>query len=317
MQNGFQRLLLSSNPARDHKGNNLADDPYPLCQAPDPNPTPVSFAVPAGAVDCHAHIFGPESRYPYSPKRGYTPPDASLGTFLDLHKTLGGIDRAVLTQPSVYGIDNSCMMDALDGMGDRFRAVAAVAEDVTDRELEDLHSRGARGVRVNLVDKGGMPFDGIGAVRRFTKRLKDLGWHLEVLIHVHAFEDLRATLNSMAVDVSVGHLGYMATSHGIDHPGFREFLDLLRDGRCWVKLSGSYRVARDGLPLYRDVEPFARALIDANEDRVLWGTDWPHPVFKGAMPNDGALMEQLATWAPDAQLRKKILVDNPSALYGF
>ena len=295
----------------------MADDPYPLCQAPDPNPMPITFAVPSGAVDCHAHIFGPESRYPYSSKRGYTPPDASLETYLNLHQTLGGIDRAVLTQPSVYGIDNSCMMDAVDKMGDRFRAVVALSEDVTDQDLEDLHNRGARSVRVNLVDKGGMPFDDINAVRRFTERLKDMGWHLEVLVHVHEFENLRATMNSMAVDVSVGHLGYMKTDQGIDHPGFQEFLDLLRDGHCWVKVSGSYRVTCSKVTPYNDVEPFAQALIEANEERILWGTDWPHPVFKSAMPNDGALMEQLLFWAPDENLRKRILVDNPSSLYGF
>lgn len=295
----------------------MADNPYPLCQAPDPNPTPVSFEIPAGAVDCHAHIFGPEGRYPYSSARGYTPPDASLETYLNLHKALGGIKRAVLTQPSVYGIDNTCMMDACDSMGDRFRAVVALAGDVTDRELEDLHNRGARGVRVNLVDKGGMPFEDINAVRQFTERLKDLGWHLEVLIHVHEFENLRETLNNMAVDVSVGHLGYMKTDHGIDHTGFQEFLGLLKDGNCWAKVSGSYRVTCAERTPYDDVLPFARALIDANEERVLWGTDWPHPVFKGKMPNDGALMEQLASWAPDEKLRNKILVDNPGALYGF
>ncbi len=295
----------------------MEDDPYPLCQAPDPNPTPVTFAVPTGAVDCHAHIFGPASRYSYSSKRGYTPPDASLVTYLSLHETLGGIDRAVLTQPSVYGIDNSCMMDAVDKMGGRFRAVVALTGDVTDQELEALHNRGARGVRVNMVDKGGMPFEDVNAVRRFTQRLKDIGWHLEVLIHIHEFENLRETMNSMAVDVSVGHLGYMKTDQGIDHPGFQEFLDLLRDGRCWAKLSGSYRVTCVDSPPYGDVEPFARALIESNEERILWGTDWPHPVFKGTMPNDGALMEQLVSWAPDENLRKKILVDNPSSLYGF
>lgn len=295
----------------------MKDNPYPLCQAPDPNPTPVSFDVPAGAVDCHAHIFGPEGRYPYSPKRGYTPPDASLETYLSLHQTLGGIDRAVLTQPSVYGTDNTCMMDVLDRVGERFRAIVAVDNEVTDKELESLHARGARGVRVNMVDKGGMPFDGIDAVRRFTERLKDLGWHLEVLIHVHELENLRAVMNSMAVDISVGHLGYMKSSYGVEHPGFQEFLDLLRDGRCWVKLSGSYRVTLEDVPPYQDVAPMARALIDANADRVLWGTDWPHPVFKGTMPNDGALMEQLSDWAPDDALRKKILVDNPRELYGF
>ena len=293
------------------------NDPYPFCQAPDPEPQPVSFDVPAGAVDCHAHVFGPESRYPYSPARGYTPPDASLETLLNLHRTLGGIERVVLTQPSVYGTDNTCMMDAAASLGERCRSVVALGPDVTDSELEALHEQGACGVRVNLVDKGGMPFDGIDEVRCFTERIKDLGWHLEVLIHVHEFEDLRAILNSMAVDVCVGHLGYMKTEHGLDHPGFQDFLNLLRDGNCWVKLSGSYRIAASGLPPYKDVEPFAKALIGANAERVLWGTDWPHPVFRGAMPNDGALAEQLAVWAPDEALRNRILVDNPSVLYGF
>ncbi len=157
----------------------------------------------------------------------------------------------------------------------------------------------------------------IGAVRKFTERIKDLGWHLEVLIHVHAFEDLRATLNSMAVDVSVGHLGYMKTDKGLRHPGFQEFLDLVRDGHCWVKVSGSYRITTSETTPYHDVTPLAKALIEANENRVIWGTDWPHPAFKGRMPNDGALMDQLVAWAPDEAVRKKILVDNAEQLYGF
>ena len=161
-----------------------------------------------------------------------------------------------------------------------------------------------------------MPFDGIGAVRKFTERIRDLGWHLEVLIHVHDFENLRETMNAMAVDVVVGHLGYMKTSHGIDNSGFREFLDLVRDGNCWVKLSGSYRITtEDSLP-YGDVSPVAQALVEANPDRIIWGTDWPHPTFSGNMPNDGGLFDQLAHWVPDAAIRKKILVDNPDALYG-
>jgi predicted TIM-barrel fold metal-dependent hydrolase len=217
-------------------------DRYPLCQGPDPNPTRATFALPPGTIDSHAHIFGADGTWPYSPGRGYTPPEASLENYLRLHRALGGIERAVLTQPSVYGVDNECMLDAVAQMGGQYLAVVAVNEEVTDAELERLHERGARGARVNIVDKGGMPFDGIGAVRRFTERIKDLGWHLELLVHVHEFEDLRATMNSMAVDVSFGHLGYMRTDQGLDHPGFREFLDLLRDGNCWVKLTGSYRI---------------------------------------------------------------------------
>ncbi len=295
----------------------MTEDQYPLCQGPDPAPTKASFAIPAGAIDSHAHIFGTEPSYAYSPRRGYTPPEASLETYLSLHKALGGIDRAVLTQPSVYGTDNSCMLDAVDKMDGKFLAIAAVDEDVTDKELEALHARGVRGARVNIVDKGGMPFDGIGAVRKFTERIKDLGWHLEVLIHVHEFEDLRATMNSMAVDVSFGHLGYMRTDNGIDHPGFQEFLNLMRDGNCWAKLTGTYRITTAKQTPYDDIVPYAHALIDANEDRCVWGTDWPHPSLKGNMPNDGALLDHLADWAPDEAVRKKILVDNPEALYGF
>lgn len=295
----------------------MTDDKYPLCQGPDPAPTRAKFAVPPGAIDSHAHIFGPESQYPYSQARGYTPPEANLDAYLALHKALGGIERAVLTQPSVYGTDNSCMLDAVDKMNGRFLAIAAVDGDVTDHQLEVLHARGVRGVRVNMVDKGGMPFDGIGAVRRFTERIKDLGWHLEVLIHVHEFEDLRATMNSMAVDVSVGHLGYMKTDHDIDHPGFQAFLDLLRDGNCWVKLTGTYRITTLSRTPYHDITLYAKALIEANEDRVVWGTDWPHPSYHGIMPNDGTLMDQLADWAPYEAVRKKILVDNAEKLYGF
>jgi 2-pyrone-4,6-dicarboxylate lactonase len=295
----------------------MPDDPNPLCQGPDPAPIAPTFDVPAGAIDCHAHIFGPDDRYAYSPKRGYTPPEASLESYLCLHRTLGGIGRAVLTQPSVYGTDNSCMLDVVDQMDGSFMAIAAVNADITDKELEALHERRVRGIRVNLVDKGGMPFEDINAVRRFTERIKYLGWHLELLIHVHEFDDLRATMNSMAVDVSVGHLGYMKTANAIEHPGFQDFLSLVRDGKCWVKLSGSYRITTEEKPPYADVTPYALAIIEANEDRVIWGTDWPHPWVFGHMPNDGALMNQLAGWAPDAAVRQKILVDNPEALFGF
>lgn len=295
----------------------MSDDPFPPCQGPDPNPVPPTFDVPADAIDCHAHIFGTEDRYPFSPKRGYTPPEASLESYHALHRTLGGIERAVLTQPSVYGTDNSCMMDVVDRMDGRYLAIVAVDADVTDKELEAFHARGARGVRVNLVDKGGMPFEDIAAVRRFTERIADLGWHLELLVHVHEFPDLRATMNSMAVDVSVGHLGYMKTSNPVDHPGFQDFLNLVRDGKCWVKFSGSYRITQEEKPPYGDVTPYARAIVEANPDRIVWGTDWPHPWVSGHMPNDGALMSQLADWAPDAAVRHKILVENPKALYGF
>jgi predicted TIM-barrel fold metal-dependent hydrolase len=295
----------------------MTETDIPMCQGPEPHPVKARFDVPDGTIDCHAHIFGPESRYPWSPRRGYTPPDANLETYLQLLNTIGGIERAVLTQPSVYGTDNSCMLDAVERMAGRFLAVAAVDEGVKDAELEVLNERGVRGVRVNLVDPGGMPFEDIGAVRAFTERIRPLGWHLEVLIHVHTFENVRQVLGSMAVDVVVGHLGYMKADNGVDHPGFKDFLDLVRDGNCWVKTSGAYRITTSEQTPYRDVVPIARALIEANQDRIIWGTDWPHPYFSGRMPNDGALLDQIADWTSDQTLRRKILVDNPRVLYGF
>ena len=292
----------------------MADD-IPFCPGPDPAPTKPVFEVPAGAIDTHAHVFGPEAKYPYSPARGYTPPDAPLSAYNRLHKVLG-IDKGVLTQPSVYGIDNSAILDAVAASGDRLLAVAALGEDVTDKELEDFHRQRVRGVRVNLVDKGGMPFDGIGAVQKFTERIRDFGWHLEVLIHAHEFENLRETFSGMAVDVVVGHLGYMKTEHGIDNPGFQELLASVRDGKCWVKFSGSYRITGEGTLPYRDVTPFAEALVEANSDRIIWGSDWPHPTFYGTMPNDGLLFDQLADWVADEALRRRALVDNRRTLYG-
>ena len=295
----------------------MNDDKYPMCQGPDPHPAKATFTIPEGAIDCHAHIFGTAARYPLSPARGYTPPEAPLDTYLNLHKSLGGIDRAVLTQPSVYGVDNNCMLDAVDKMNGKFRAVVAVDATVTDSQLEEFHARGARGARVNLVDKGGNPFDDVRALQKFTERLKDLGWHLEVLIKVHEFDNLYETMSNMAVDVSFGHLGYMSTDNPVSHPGFQALLNLLRDGKTWVKLTGSYRITTSPTTPYHDVTPYAKALIAANDNRIVWGTDWPHPVFAGNMPNDGALLDQLAEWAPAETTRQKILVDNPLELYGF
>jgi len=294
-----------------------SSDDIPYCQGPDPDPRAPGFSVPVNACDCHAHIFPEQHISRYSPARGYTPPVASLDSFLALHRVLG-MQRAVLTQPSVYGTDNTAMLEAVAWYPQKMRAIVAVDADVTDTQLIQFHEKGARGVRVNLVDKGGMPFDGMAAVRRFTDRIADLGWHLELLIHANEFAQLRRDLTNLAVDISVGHLGYMTTSHGLDNPGFIELLAMLRDGACWVKLTGSYRITTSQSTPYADVVPFARALIDANSKRVIWGSDWPHPTFRGTMPNDGYLLDQIDIWTEsDAELIRQILVRNPESLYGF
>lgn len=288
----------------------------PLCPAPDANFKKPRIELPAGSVDTHAHVFGPQDKYPLSPNRGYTPYESEIDTLLEMHSAFG-VDRLVLAQPSVYGTDNSAMLDAIAKYPDRMRGVVAVGPEVTDKELEDFHAQGVRGIRVNLVDKGGMPFASIKEFCRFAERLKPFGWHLELLIHVHEFPDIRDTLGKLPVDISVGHLGYMKTSEGINHPGFQDFMNLVKDGHCWVKLTGTYRITTCDQTPYLDVAPFAQALIAANQDRMLWGTDWPHVATYGFMPNDADLLDHMLEWTADGAIHQKIFVDNPVNLYGF
>ncbi len=287
----------------------------PPCAAPDPNPRKPKLAAPAGTCDTHAHVFGPQSRYAYSPARGYTPPDAPYEAYRHLHAVLG-VTRGVLTQPSVYGTDNTAMLDAVARDPVNLRAVAAVGADVSDAELRRLNDAGVRGIRVNLVDKGGMPFASFAEVESFAKRIVPMGWHIEYLVHVHDFPELDV-LGRLPADSVIGHFGYMHVSNGVDHPAFQAFLRLFEKGRVWVKMTAPYRItARQTLP-YDDVEPIAKALREARPDRLLWGSDWPHPICPKPMPNDGAMFEHLAEWLPGDALRRQVMAENPKALYGF
>jgi predicted TIM-barrel fold metal-dependent hydrolase len=197
------------------------------------------------------------------------------------------------------------------------RGVVAVDDTVSDAELARLDGAGVRGIRVNLVDKGGMPFESFAGVERMAQRIAPLGWHLELLVHAHDYPDFARTMRALPVDIVVGHLGYMPTACGLDHAGFRDFLALVAEGRCWVKLTAPYRITGAPAGPYRDVAPFARRLIETRPDRMVWGSDWPHVACKRAMPNDGDLLDLLADWVPDDALRRRILVDNPARLYGF
>jgi 2-pyrone-4,6-dicarboxylate lactonase len=288
----------------------------PICVPPDPQPRKPRFAVPAQACDSHAHVFGPVERYRLSPKRGYDPAPAGPADYRRLLDGLG-LGRGVVTQPSVYGTDNAALLDALAADPQRLRGVAAVAADVSDAELERLDAAGVRGIRINLVDPGGNPFDSFAGIERIAARIHPLGWHIEFLVHVHEFEDLPRRFGGLGVDVVVAHLGYTRTSLGIDHPGYRSFLSFLAEGRCWMKLSGPYRVSSEERPPYADTAPFARKLVETRPDRMLWGSDWPHVWLKVPMPNDGDLLNLLADWVPDEATREKILVDNPTRLYRF
>jgi 2-pyrone-4,6-dicarboxylate lactonase len=289
----------------------------PLCPPPDPNPHAPSFAVPAGAADCHAHVFGPASRYPYQDNRSYTPPDAPLSQLRAMHKALG-IERLVVVAASVHGTNNNPVLDAIAAEPKNLRGIATVGADISDRELARLRDGGIRGIRVNLVDKGGNPFGSLDALGGIAERIRDLGFHIELLVHVESFPELRALAKRICVPLSVGHIGYTkVAAGGLDHPGYQEFLALLRDGYFWVKLTGPSRIsALDRVP-YSDVTAMAKAAIAAAPDRVVWGSDWPHVMQVKPMPNDGDLLDALAQWAPDAAQRQRILVDNPARLYGF
>ena len=293
-----------------------ASESAPLCAAHDPNPRKPDLALPPLACDTHAHVCGPASRYPYSPARIYTPPDALPVQYRYMLSTLG-VHRAVLVQPSVYGTDNTAMLDALAADPVHQRAVAVVPPEITHAELERFHLLGVRGARCNIVDvkegKGRLPLEMLDAL---AAKVKPLGWHLEFLMHVDEFPDLDRLLDKFPVDVVFGHLGYMKTGLGIDAPGYQALQRLLKSGRAWVKLTGPYRISSGSMP-YADVTPYAHALVEAAPDRVLWGSDWPHVTVKGAMPNDGDLCDLLSAWVPDPAARRKVLVDNPAELYGF
>jgi predicted TIM-barrel fold metal-dependent hydrolase len=283
------------------------------CPAPDPNPRSPRLQAPAGACDCHAHVFD-GGRFAYQPNRGYTPPDNPVARLLALHDVLG-IARGVVVQASVHGIDNGAVLDAASAHPQRLRAVAAVTEEVTDPELARMHAAGVRGIRVNLVDRGGMPFRSLDALVDMGRRIRDLGWHVELLVHVESAPELRSIMTRLSVPAIVGHVGYTKVSAGLDHPGYRDFLSVLRDGYGWVKLTAPYRISAQKAPPYDDVIPFVRAVVEAAPDRVVWGSDWPHVMLSNPMPNDGDLVDLLATWVPEVELRHRILVNNPQRLY--
>jgi 2-pyrone-4,6-dicarboxylate lactonase len=295
----------------------MSNTDAPLCPAPDPNPHAPNFAVPAGAVDCHAHVFGPASRYPYQANRSYTPPDAPIEALRTMHKALG-IERLVVVAASVHGTNNDPALDAIATDPENLRGIATVGADIRDSELARLKDGGIRGIRINLVDKGGNPFASLDALSEIARRIADLGFHIELLVHVESFPELRALAKSICVPMSVGHIGYTkASAGGLAHPGYQEFLALLRDGYFWVKLTGPSRISALDRPPYDDITAMAQAAIAAAPDRVVWGSDWPHVMQYKTMPNDGDLLDALAVWAPDAAQRQRILVDNPARLYGF
>lgn len=267
---------------------------------------------PPGACDAHCHVFGPADRFPFSPGRSYTPPDAGLELFERLQKRLG-LSRAVFVQASCHGTDNAAMVDALRRGEGRYAGVGMIADETSQLDLRRLHGAGVRGARFNFVKHlGGAP--DLERFWRLVDRVTPLGWH--IVLHFDA-EDLpryRDLLERMPTPYVIDHMARVDASKGVHQVPFQQLLELLRDERCWVKVSGAERLTADGAPPYDDVVPFARALIDAAPDRILWGTDWPHPNVRH-MPDDGDLVDLLADFTPDEATRSRILVENPERLY--
>jgi 2-pyrone-4,6-dicarboxylate lactonase len=287
--------------------------------APDAQPHAPKLALPPGTCDSHAHICGPAAAYPYDAQRIYTPPDATIESYRHLLAVLG-VARAVLIQPSVYGTDNRAMLAALQTAGPGFRGVAVVEPDISARDVEALHRAGIRGVRLNLVDRReGRNKVPLELVRALADRIAPFGWHIEFLVNMDEALGFAAAVTDLKVPIVLGHLGYprAGARDWIKAPAFAGLLSLLAGGRCWVKLTGPYRISGAADLPYDDVDAAAAQLVQAAPGRLIWGSDWPHVMMKKPMPNDGALCDLLARWIPDAATRKRILVDNPMELYGF
>ena len=289
--------------------------------------TPVNFDVPAGACDCHTHIHGDPARFPFFAGRTYTPEMALPEEMAALHKALH-IQRVVIVTPSVYGTDNSATLYGMQARGADARGVAVIDEQTPESMLDAMDKAGVRGIRLNLATSGITdPAVGRQRFQDAAERVKSRHWHVQMNTNLAMISALKDLVSASPVPVVFDHFGGARAELGLDQPGFADLVELVRSGKAYVKVSAGYRVSQLA-PDYPDLAPLAQALISANPDRVVWGTDWPHPTGTppGGKPtdvtpllqiDDGRLLNQLPVWAPDAAIRHKILVDNPARLYGF
>jgi 2-pyrone-4,6-dicarboxylate lactonase len=278
-----------------------------------PNPSKPTFKVPAGAVDAHCHVFGPADKFPYAPERKYTPCDAPKEKLFALRDYLG-FERNVIVQASCHGKDNAALVDALRSSNDMARGVAIVNPNISEAELQDMHEAGVRAVRFNFVKRlvDATPKEVFFGV---AEKIKKLGWHIVVYFEAPDLEDLIPFLNQLPGIIVVDHMGRPDVAKGVDHPDFQRFVNLMQDNpNIWVKVSCPERLSVEG-PVYNDVIPFARTLVEKFEDRVLWGTDWPHPNMKSHMPDEGVLVDVIPKIAVTEEAQKALLIDNPMRLY--
>jgi predicted TIM-barrel fold metal-dependent hydrolase len=281
--------------------------------------------MPHNACDCHVHIVGPVAKYPMDPNRSYTAGEASTAELQALRKRLG-IGRNVLVQISFYGTDNSCMLDALADLGESARGIAVVAPDVPDSELLRLDRAGVRGIRLNFeTSQTRDPAFASAQLEAFAKRLSPLGWHIQIYAALPVVAQLAEQIASLPVPVVIDHFGVPVAAKGVEQPGFGAVLDLVHSRKAFVKLSGCYRISQ--APGYADVAPFARALIQAGPDRLVWASDWPHSgrpksgsrteVAPYQQIDDEKVLGLLEQWCPDPAIRRLILTDTPAQLYKF
>jgi predicted TIM-barrel fold metal-dependent hydrolase len=288
-----------------------------------PSIAPVGFNVPERTCDCHVHVFDP-GRFPFAGSRTYTPEAATAAQLLAMHRALH-ISRVVIVQPSVYGTDNSCTLDAMKQYGPEARGIAVLPGEVLSTTLDDMERAGIRGVRINLGTAQDTNLD--RARRRFKSAIEQIQgrkWHVQISAALPVVAGLAELILASPVPVVFDHFGGARAALGLQQPGFDKLLEFVRSEKVYVKISGAYR-ASDKQPDYPDVVPLARALIEANPHRILWGSDWPHPDTGASRKpsevspllriDDGHLLNLLGTCAPDAALRKTILVDNPATLY--
>lgn len=283
------------------------------CAGPNRATRKPVFKMPSGACDTHAHVFGPQINYPFSSERSYTPEDCSVEQYQDILSILG-IDRTVLVQGGPHGTDNRVTLNAIKQLGSRARGVAVIRPGLSPDELRGMHANGIRGFRISTVVRGGAGFEHLETLARETF---DLGWH--ALLHLKESAELLALeprLLAIPNSFVVDHLGHVTGAEGVDSQGFKALMRLLDNGRCWIKFASLYRSSYEPHP-YLDMLPMIRQVINARPDRVIWGTNWPHPIYKGEMPNDGDLVDLIPMWLPDLELQQQVLVANPAKLYGF
>ena len=279
-----------------------------------PNPSKPTFVVPAGAVDAHCHVFGPGDVFPFAPERKYTPCDASWEQLFALRDFLG-FDKNVVVQATCHGSDNSALLDVLERANDRARGVVTVKADITHDELARMNELGVRGVRFNYVKRlvDPKPDD---YYRQIIEKIKPFGWHVVLYFEPSDLQEKYDFFTSLGVPVVIDHMGRPDVTKPVDNAEFDLFLRFMRENtNVWSKVSCPDRLSVSGSPLYADVVPFAKTIVEEFPDRVLWGTDWPHPNMKKEMPDDGILVDYVPTIATTPALQQKLLVTNPTNLY--